>query len=88
MVRETADRIYEELIALGYEVFLDDRDKKISTGVKFADMELIGIPHQLIIGDRGLKEGVLEYQERRSAEKIDIKMESVIEYIRSLLSPT
>lgn len=88
LVRETADRIYEELIALGYEVFLDDRDKKVSTGVKFADMELIGIPHQLIIGDRGLKEGVLEYQERRSAEKIDIKMESVIEYICSLLSPT
>lgn len=87
LVRETADQLYDQLIALGYEVFMDDRDKKVSPGVKFADMELIGIPHQLIIGDRGLKEGVVEHQERLSSGKHDVKIESVIHYIGSLLSP-
>ncbi len=87
LVHETANRIYEDLIALGYEVFIDDRDKKISTGVKFADMELIGIPHQLIIGDRGLKEGVVEYQGRRSAEKHDVNIDTVIDYITAQLQP-
>ena len=54
-VKTTADSLYTQLTELGYEVFLDDRDKKTSPGVKMADMELIGLPHRLVVGDRGLK---------------------------------
>jgi prolyl-tRNA synthetase len=62
-VRETCDRLYLELTAAGIEVLLDDRDER--PGVMFADMELIGIPHRLVVGERGLKQGELEYQGRR-----------------------
>jgi prolyl-tRNA synthetase len=55
-----------ELIAAGVEAFLDDRDER--PGVLLADQELIGIPHRVVIGDRGLKEGVIEYQHRRDAQ--------------------
>src|SRR3546814_5649061 len=67
-VREATDRLYAELTAAGYEVLLDDRDKKTSPGVKFADMELIGIPHRIVISDRGLADGTLEYKPRRDAQ--------------------
>ena len=60
-----ADRLYDELAAAGIEVLLDDRDER--PGVMFADLELIGIPHRITIGDRGLKEGKVEYQGRRDA---------------------
>ncbi|MFC0708207.1 proline--tRNA ligase [Azorhizophilus paspali] len=67
-VKEATDRLYAELIAAGYEVLLDDRDKKTSPGVKFADMELIGIPHRIVVSERGLAEGTLEYKSRRETE--------------------
>ena len=54
-VRETADTLYRELTAAGFEVLLDDRDER--PGVMFADMELIGIPHRIVVGERGLKDG-------------------------------
>jgi prolyl-tRNA synthetase len=62
-VRETAIKLYEELTAAGIDVMLDDRDER--PGVMFADWELIGVPHRITIGDRGLKEGIVEYQHRR-----------------------
>jgi prolyl-tRNA synthetase len=65
-VREAADALYQELSDAGVEVLLDDRDER--PGVLFADAELIGIPHRITIGERGLKEGVLEYQGRRDSE--------------------
>ena len=61
-VREACDKLHDELTAAGLEVLLDDRDER--PGVMFADMELIGIPHRVTVGDRGLKEGKLEYQHR------------------------
>ena len=61
-VREACDRLYLELGAAGIEVLLDDRDER--PGVMFADMELIGIPHRVVVGERGLKQGKLEYQGR------------------------
>ena len=61
-VREACDKLHDELTAAGLEVLLDDRDER--PGVMFADMELIGIPHRITVGDRGLKEGKLEYQHR------------------------
>jgi hypothetical protein len=59
-VRETAGRLYAQLSAAGIDVLLDDRDER--PGVMFADMELIGIPHHVVIGERGLKDGRLEYK--------------------------
>jgi prolyl-tRNA synthetase len=68
VVKEATDRLYAELVAAGYEVLLDDRDKKTSPGVKFADMELIGIPHRIVVSERGLAEGTLEYKNRRETD--------------------
>ena len=65
-VREAADALYAELRAAGVDVLLDDRDER--PGVKFADMELLGLPHRIVIGDRGLKDGVVEYQNRRGGD--------------------
>ena len=64
-VKAAADKLYDELIAAGVDVFLDDRDER--PGVLLADQELIGIPHRVVVGDRGLKEGLVEYQHRRDA---------------------
>lgn len=63
-VKETAERLYNELAAAGYDVLLDDRDER--PGVKFADSELIGIPHRVVVGERGLEAGKLEYRHRRA----------------------
>ena len=69
-VREAADKIYADLLAAGVDVLLDDRDER--AGVLLADSELLGIPHRIVIGDRGLKEGNVEY-----ARRIDSKAQSV-----------
>ncbi len=67
-VREATDNLYAQLTAAGFEVLLDDRDKKTSPGIKFADMELIGIPHRIVVSDRGLADGNLEYKSRRDTD--------------------
>ena len=66
-VRLAAEKLYEELLALGVEALLDDRDER--PGSKFKDADLIGIPLRMTVGARGLKEGALELQERRSGER-------------------
>jgi prolyl-tRNA synthetase len=65
-VREAADSIYRTLTEARFDVLLDDRDER--PGVMFADMELVGIPHRIVIGERGLKERMFEYQARRDKE--------------------
>ena len=65
-VRDEAQKLYDTLIAAGVDAILDDRDER--PGVMFADWELIGVPHRVTIGDRGLKEGLVEYQGRRDPE--------------------
>jgi prolyl-tRNA synthetase len=65
-VRAAVEPLYEALLAEGIEVLIDDRDTR--PGVKFADMELLGIPHRVVIGERGLADGMLEYRARRSTE--------------------
>ena len=65
-VRNTADALYEQLRAAGIDVILDDRDTR--PGIMFADWELIGVPLRITVGDRGLKEGIVEVQGRRAAE--------------------
>ena len=78
-VRETADKLYEGLNAAGIDLILDDRNER--AGVMFADMELIGIPHRIVVGDRGLKNGVVEYKGRRDADNQDIPLEGLVDWI-------
>ncbi|MBI5919669.1 MAG: proline--tRNA ligase [Nitrosomonadales bacterium] len=82
-VRAAAETLYAELTAAGIEVLLDDRDER--PGVMFADMELIGIPHRLTLGDRGLKEGKIEYQGRRDAEKQEIALADGVAFVQARL---
>ena len=83
VVREAAEKLYAELSEAGYEVLLDDRNER--AGVMFADMELIGIPHRIVIGDRGLKNGMLEYKGRRDAENQDIAIDTVHNFLQQQL---
>lgn len=80
-VRAAADKLYADLTAAGFEVLLDDRDKKTSPGVKFADMELIGIPHRIVVSERGLEEGALEYKGRRDAESQSVSLADLQAFI-------
>jgi prolyl-tRNA synthetase len=79
-VRAAAESLYTELTDSGLEVLLDDRDAR--PGVKFADAELIGIPHRVVIGERGLAKGELEYRHRRDTESRDLKREEVLELLK------
>ncbi|MEK9711762.1 MAG: proline--tRNA ligase [Thalassolituus sp.] len=85
-VKEAAEKLYAELTEAGFEVYMDDRDKKTSPGVKFADMELMGIPHRVVISDRGLEAGTLEYKHRRADEKQDIAADSVLTFLKEQVS--
>ncbi|EEF79038.1 proline--tRNA ligase [Methylophaga thiooxydans] len=83
-VKQKAEEIYQQLQAAGIDVLLDDRG--LRPGVAFADMELIGIPHRLILGERGLDNGMIEYKSRRTGEGDEFPIESVIETIKQKLS--
>jgi len=83
-VRETAERLYNELIAAGVDALLDDRDER--PGVKFADSELIGIPHRVVVGDRGLEKGVLEYRHRRAEASEEFPAGDALAFLRGRLA--
>ncbi len=83
-VRQAADELYEEFRAAGIDVLLDDRDAR--PGVKFADSELVGIPHRIVIGDRALGSGKLEYRHRRETESAEISLTDAIAYIRHTIN--
>jgi len=83
-VRETAERLYNELIAAGVDALLDDRDER--PGVKFADSELIGIPHRVVVGDRGLEKGVLEYRHRRAENAEEFPAADALAFVRGRLA--
>jgi prolyl-tRNA synthetase len=83
-VQETADGLYQAFSAAGIDVLLDDRDAR--PGVKFADSELFGIPHRLVIGERTLNAGKLEYRHRRDSESIEIPADDPVGFIRSKLN--
>jgi len=83
-VREVADRLYAELTAAGIEVLYDDRDAR--PGVKFADAELLGIPHRLVVGERGLEAGKLEYRGRRDTESQEFPLDDALSFIRSRMA--
>src|SRR5579883_2067179 len=80
-VREVADRLYNELSAQGIEVLYDDRDAR--PGVKFADAELVGIPHRLVVAERGLEAGRLEYRYRRDSESSEFPAGEAVQFIES-----
>ncbi|UCV18385.1 proline--tRNA ligase [Ferribacterium limneticum] len=82
-VKAAADQLYGELKAAGIDVVLDDRNER--PGVMFADMELIGIPHRVVIGERGLNEGQLEYKGRRDAEPTMIAQADVLSVLKGKL---
>jgi prolyl-tRNA synthetase len=78
-VREAAEALYTELKDMGLAVLFDDRDAR--PGVKFADAELIGIPHRLVVSDRGLEAGELEYRHRRDTESRNVKREEALKLL-------
>ncbi len=78
-VREASERLYSELGAAGFEVLFDDRDAR--PGVKFADAELYGIPHRIVIGERGLDAGKLEYRHRRASASEDFPLGDAVEFL-------
>jgi len=83
-VRAIAEKLYRELRDAGVEVLLDDRDAR--PGVKFADAELIGIPHRVIVSERGIEAGTLEYRHRRAADNEAIPLAGALSLIRARLA--
>ncbi|CAE6513142.1 prolyl-tRNA synthetase [Nitrosomonas nitrosa] len=82
-IQAEADKLYHALSAAQIEVLLDDRDER--PGVMFADMELIGVPHRLVIGERGLKEGMFEYRGRCDKQSQMIPMKDIMTFITTTL---
>ncbi|HAF44215.1 MAG: proline--tRNA ligase [Sideroxydans sp. GWF2_59_14] len=82
-VKQSADKLYADFIAAGIEVLLDDRDER--PGVMFADLELIGIPHRIVIGDRGLKDSNVEYQGRKDDAAQVVPLQDVKKLVQSKL---
>ncbi|MBY6105155.1 proline--tRNA ligase [Ferrimonas balearica] len=79
-VAELAEKLYAELTAAGIEVLFDDRKER--PGVMFADHELIGIPHTIVIGDRGIDDGNVEYKVRKTGEKSELAIDQVVEFFK------
>jgi len=82
-VRAAADKLREDLLAAGVDVILDDRDER--PGVMFADWELIGLPHRVVIGERGLKDGKFEYKGRRDADATMVPAAEMVQVLRGKL---
>ena len=83
-VKAAADQLHAELLAVGVDVILDDRNER--PGAMFADWELIGVPHRITIGDRGLKEGHVEYQHRRDTAASQVEAAGVLDFLKRKLA--
>ncbi|MCH1931703.1 proline--tRNA ligase [Shewanella sp. A25] len=81
-VTDIAEQLYKDLSDAGIDVLLDDRKER--PGVMFADMELVGIPHTVVIGDRNIDAGVFEYKNRRTGEKQDIPFDQIVDFLKNL----
>ncbi len=79
-VRKAAEALYSELQEMGLEVLFDDRD--VRPGVKFADAELIGIPHRLVVSERNLASGELEYRHRRDTDARNLKRDAALKLLK------
>jgi prolyl-tRNA synthetase len=82
-VREAVETLYEELVTAGFEVLLDDRP--VRPGVMFSEMELIGIPHRVVVGEKNLDRGMLEYKSRRDADSRDIPRDGLVDFLNTQL---
>ncbi|MCO7224821.1 proline--tRNA ligase [Pleionea sp. CnH1-48] len=82
-VEEAAEKLYNELLDLGIEVLFDDRKER--PGVMFADSELLGIPHRIVISERGIDAGTFEYKDRGGSDKADVSIENVVAFIQEKL---
>jgi len=82
--RATAEELYARLTALGYDVLFDDREKE-RVGVKFSDMELIGIPHRIVVSDKGIDAGTFEYKNRRSGETSMVPVADIGDFLASVV---
>ncbi|HSG90015.1 MAG TPA: proline--tRNA ligase [Pseudomonadales bacterium] len=80
-VRATADELYTRLADAGLDPLIDDRDER--PGVKFADMELIGIPHRVVVGERALADGEVEYRGRRDSDSVRVPIAELLEFLRT-----
>jgi prolyl-tRNA synthetase len=85
-VKEAAEKIYAELSAAGIDVLLDDRDER--PGVMFADMELIGVPLRIVVGERGLKQGQVECQRRTGKTAVNVDLKEIISHVKSMTCDT
>jgi prolyl-tRNA synthetase len=83
LVKEQTNKLYDQLVAAGIDVIVDDRG--LRPGAMFADWELIGVPHRVVVGERGLKEGNLEYQGRRDAEATAVPADGMVGFIKDKL---
>jgi prolyl-tRNA synthetase len=83
-VREAAEQLYRELVESGVDTLLDDRDER--PGVLFADMDLVGIPHRIVLGERGLAAGNAEYKARRDEKATDVPLASIASFVRERLA--
>ena len=83
-VKAETDRLYDALLAAGIDVILDDRGER--PGAMFSDWELIGVPHRVVIGDRGLKDGKLEYQGRRDTEATAVAVVEMADFVKARLA--
>lgn len=85
-IQEESTKLYETLTAAGYDVFFDDRNER--PGVKFSDVELIGIPHRIVMGEKGLDAGTLEYKHRRDTESRDIAQADLLTFLKTASAPS
>ena len=83
-VKAAAEALYAELLAMGVDVILDDRGER--PGAMFADWELIGVPHRVTLGDRGLKAGEVEYQHRRDTAATAVPLGEIAALLRDRLT--
>ena len=83
-VKAAAEQLHEQLVAAGVDVLLDDRGER--PGAMFADWELIGVPHRVTIGDRGIKEGQIEYQHRRDAAATKVAVAEVLDFLKGRIA--
>ncbi|MGR5175982.1 proline--tRNA ligase [Vibrio parahaemolyticus] len=83
-VKEAAEKLYAELTAAGIEVLFDDRKER--PGVMFSDMELVGVPHTVVIGDRSMDEGNFEYKNRRTGDKTPVAMDDIVAHIKAQMA--
>jgi prolyl-tRNA synthetase len=84
MVKSATDQLYSALEAAGIDVILDDRGER--PGAMFADWELIGVPHRIVVGERGLKDGKLEYQGRRDSAATAVSIDDMVDFIKAKLA--